>query len=223
MRHTVVLSTLQKLTNRKPKQREIAEALGCPVNTIGNRAVRNSEYSFDELLKICQYFKVDLLQDISPVSSCCNKNIAEPKVLIKDNEESIAINYFPDVFGSCGTGTFVLSEIKEEVVIPKKAIFSYNPNKTYSLINAYGDSMLPYIHDKDMLVVEHDNGETIIDNRIYVFRFGDNIFIKRLILNINELIIRSDNPEYKAITLLLSESPDIQVIGKVVGVLRRVD
>lgn len=78
--------------------------------------------------------------------------------------------------------------------------------------------MQPYIHDKDLLVVEHYGGEQIRDNRIYVFRIGDNIFIKRLVLNINQLVIKSDNVQYQPI--VITELDDVQIIGQIVGLMR---
>jgi len=61
MRHNDILITLQRLTDKKPKQRELAEALDVAINVISNRAVRNTKYSLDELIKISSYFNVDLV------------------------------------------------------------------------------------------------------------------------------------------------------------------
>lgn len=61
MRHNDILTTLQSLTERKPKQRELAEAMDVNINVISNRAVRNTKYSLDELIKISNYFSVDLI------------------------------------------------------------------------------------------------------------------------------------------------------------------
>ena len=135
-------------------------------------------------------------------------------------DDSVCINYYPEVFGSCGTGVFVLSERKETMSVSTKFIESYTPSKQYSVINAYGDSMEPTIKNQDLLVVEHYDNEQIIDNQVYVFRYGENIFIKRLVLNINQLIIKSDNKEYDPIKLTLDNNTDIQIIGRIRGLLR---
>lgn len=217
MRHNEILDTLQNLINRKPKQKELAEATGIPVNTIGNRAVRNSQYSVEEIQKISDYFGIDILRE-KWIDNQFTKG--EISAVLKTTEEEFEADYYPDVFGSCGNGTFVLSECKEHINVPKKVVKSFSSFKKYSVINAYGDSMMPFIHDRDLLVVEHYEGEQIRDNRIYVFRFGDKIFIKRLVLNINQLVIKSDNMEYKPITLELNENTDIQIIGQIVGLMR---
>ena len=90
------------------------------------------------------------------------------------------------------------------------------------MINAVGDSMYPYIHDKDKLIIEHYCGEQIYDNSIYIFRYGDNLFVKRLVNNIKEIIIVSDNKLYSPIILKQNELEEFQIIGKVVGLIRKV-
>ena len=221
MRHSELLCTLQNLTNRKITQREIADFLGCPTNTISNRAARNSDYSLEEVLFICEKLNLSL----NKVWKGNEINISNE--IISNSDSDFQANYFPEVFGSCGGGAFVLSETKELINIPKVAVKAYNSIKSYSVINAYGDSMLPYIQDKDLLVVEHyDNGEQIRDNRIYVFCYNEQIFVKRLVKNVNELVIISDNPDkeiYKTIRLVKEEMNDIILIGEIVGLIRKFD
>ncbi len=135
--------------------------------------------------------------------------------------QDVMIDYYPDVFGSCGNGVFELSQEKKQIIIPKSAFFTdFNPHKKYSMINAYGDSMMPFICDKDRLIVEHYNGEQIIDNRPYVFCFENQIFIKRLVKNITELVIKSDNKEYNPIVLSKNDMNNIIIIGQIVGLMR---
>ena len=64
------------------------------------------------------------------------------------------------------------------------------------------------------------NGEQISDNRIYVFRFGDNIFVKRLVLNIDQIVIKSDNKEYSTRNIEKDKLDDFQIIGRIVGIWR---
>ena len=80
--------------------------------------------------------------------------------------------------------------------------------------------MTPYIYDRDKLVIEHWNGEQIRDNRVYIFRFGDNIFIKRLVLNIDQIIVKSDNKEYPVRHIEKQDAADFQIIGRIVGIWR---
>lgn len=134
--------------------------------------------------------------------------------------DTIAVDYYPDVFGSCGSGSFVFSEQKEILQVPRRCFQSFSDFRKYSIINATGDSMTPYICDRDRLIVEHWQGEQIRDNRIYIFRFGDNIFIKRLVLNLDQIIVKSDNKEYGVRYIEKKDADDFQIIGRIVGIWR---
>ena len=75
------------------------------------------------------------------------------------------------------------------------------------------------------MIIEHCKDEQIIDNRVYIFCYQDKIFIKRLVRNLNELIIQSDNPDkniYKTIHLIKEEMNDVYIIGQVVGIMRNI-
>lgn len=216
MRHSEILDNLQFLTKKKPTQQDLANALMVSINTIGSRAARDSEYSTEEIKTLNNYYNCDIFK----AAYSDRNNTAQNNCIAQENIATIDADYYSDVFGSCGSGVFVLSEAKEKMQVPISIIEGFRKFKKYSVINAIGDSMQPFIHDKDLLVVEHYDGEQIRDNRVYVFRFGDKIFVKRLVLNINQLIIKSDNREYESITLINAELNDIQIIGQIVGLMR---
>lgn len=221
MRHSTLIKLITKSTGVTPKQKDLADMLQKPISTINSRASRDLKYTLDEIKIISEATGVDLLQKDSEEKKVFTREAREQLILDCRENEFIA-DYYPEVFGSCGTGTFVPAEYKEPMNVPIQCVNAYNANKKYSVIHAYGDSMQPYIHDKDLLVFEDYNGEQICDNRIYVFRYEDKIFIKRLVLNINQLIIKSDNAEYKPITVDLKDA-DIQIIGKFAGLMRKAD
>ena len=50
--------------------------------------------------------------------------------------------------------------------------------------------MVPIIDNGDKLIVEHWNGNQIQDNKIYVFCFNNEFFVKRLCKNLDEIIIK---------------------------------
>ena len=140
----------------------------------------------------------------------------------KKNSTTVSIDYYPEVFGSCGSGKFVLSEQKELIQVPKKLFSHFSPQKQYSIINAIGDSMLPYIHNKDKLIIEHWQGEQIKDNQVYVFCYKDEIFVKRLIKNIDEIIVKSDNPDpmYRPRYIEKEDMNNVIIVGEIVGLMR---
>ena len=148
-------------------QSMLAQSLGITRQTISNRVKNDSELTVSELAKIEKYFNVNITNQVKGLSS-----------------DDILINYYPDVFASCGNGAVVFSDNKEVVSMPGALLTNYSRNKTYSMIHARGDSMSPFIDDDDKLIVEHSEGEQIIDNKIYVFCYKNEFFVKRLAKNV---------------------------------------
>lgn len=197
MRYSKLLSTLQNLIGREPSVADLEQASGVARKTLYARRDYDRDFSYEELEKISAFYGVYLLEG---------------------SYDCIELDYFPEVFGSCGTGVFVPSEEKEKISLSKDSIINYSEHAQYSVINAIGDSMTPFIEDKDKLIVKHWNGEQIKDNSVYVFRYFDEIFVKRLSKNIDQIIIKSDNPIYDTRKIELSK--DFQIIGQIVGLLR---
>ena len=214
---------LQKITTTKISQVDFANALGTTKSNISLRMKNNSVATLEEIKKIVTSLNIQGAHNV------INKLLAKQNRLVTEyiSEDSmpveniIEMDYYPTVFGSCGNGTFVFSEHKEVIEIPRACLQSYSGFKHYSVINARGDSMSPYIIDNDKLVVEHWNGEQITDNRIYVFRFHDNIFVKRLVLNLDQIVVKSDNADYETRTIETTDADNFQIIGKIVGIWRQ--
>jgi len=203
MKHSELFKRLTKLKEdgelkEIPSISDLAEILNVSYSTMAARKQRDSEYSDEEIKKIETHRGIFLSWSTTP--------------------DCIELDYFPDVFGSCGTGVFVLSEQKQKISLSKNSISNYSSGAKYSVINAYGDSMQPFIQNKDKLIVKHWNGEQIKDNNVYVFRYLDEIFVKRLSKNIDQIIIKSDNPIYD--TRKITASQDFQIIGQIVGLIR---
>ena len=135
-------------------------------------------------------------------------------------EATIDLDYYFDIFASCGNGNIVFSNDKSIVSVPKLIINGYSKQKKYSMINAKGNSMSPTIANEDKLIVEHWSGAQIEDNKIYVFCFNNDIFVKRLSKNLDEIIIKSDNPDYKIKTINGRTVEELILIGKIVGIIK---
>lgn len=200
------IEDLQNLTKTKITYEQVGNVLGISNQGVSNRIQRKAELKEFEWEKLKEHF-ISKTDDIKALDYVGKKT-------------DIEIDYYPEVFGSCGTGTFVPSEAKEKLLIPTKLIKSFSLSKRYSIINAFGDSMYPYIYDKDKLIVEHWNGEQIKDNRIYVFRYGEKLFCKRLVDNLNYFVVKSENLLYKPIEV---KPDEIQIIGQIVGLIRNSD
>lgn len=207
MLNTVVLDRLQNLIGYIPTQNELVLKTGIKQTTLSNKAIRNSKWKIEEIQKLNVGYGIDLLKPIS-------QNITN---------DTITLDYYPDVFGSCGTGYFVSSEHKEQIQVPVNALFKrLSQSKKYSVINAIGNSMSPYIEPQDKLIVEHLDNQPIIDNHVYVFCYENDLYIKRLYKNIDEIIAKSDNPDpiFKVKSIPKTEWNNIQIVGEIVGLMR---
>ena len=83
--------------------------------------------------------------------------------------------------------------------------------------------MTPTIDNGDKLVVEHWNGSQIQDNKIYVFCFNNEFFVKRLSKNLDEIIIKSDNSEYRTRTINGTTANELILVGKIVGIIKSLE
>ena len=200
MKYSELLPTLQNLIGYKPTAKEVSDILNFSSERVYyTRAQRDSSFSFEEIDKIQKHYAINLI-----TTTCSN---------------SIELDYFSDVWASCGNGAIVFEETSEKLSVPTSLIQNYSSSNRYSVINSRGDSMTPFIQDRDKLIVEHWNGGQIIDNCIYVFRYANELFVKRLVKNVTQIVIKSDNPLYEPIKIT-DKDQDFEVIGQIVGLMR---
>ena len=207
LKYSHVRDTLQNLIEYVPTHAELADefklhSIDTTANALSNRLSNDGYLKENEIKVIEEVFSVSLLP---------NDN--------KTNDNCIDLDYFSDVWASCGTGAVVFEETSEKLSVPTSIIQNYSKTNRYSVINSRGDSMTPFIQDRDKLIVEHWNGGQIIDNCIYVFRYANELFVKRLVKNITQIVIKSDNPLYEPIKIT-DKDQDFEIIGQIVGLMR---
>ena len=184
-------------------QSMLADSLGITRQTISNRIKTQSEVTVSEIRRVEEFFKISIFSSVT--------------------DDIAYIDYYTDVFASCGNGSIVFSSEKTKLPIPISMISGNSRNKLYSMINASGNSMSPTIDNGDKLIVEHWNGNQIQDNKIYVFCFNNEFFVKRLSKNLDEIIIKSDNPEYRIRTINGKSAAELILIGKIVATVKQLD
>ena len=198
-----LLELISTKTGSVVNQSMLANGLGITRQTVSNRIKNDSQVTVSELKRLEEFFKINLFNDDN------------------NNEENlIHVDYYQDVFASCGAGSIVFSEDKIRIPLSSLLINGFSKQKKYSMINATGNSMSPTIDSGDKLIVEHWNGTQIQDNKIYVFCFNNEFFVKRLSKNLDEIIIKSDNPEYRIRTISGSTVNDLTLVGKIVGIIK---
>lgn len=200
-----LLERLQKLTKSKISQQTLANALGVRQGAISNRVTRNVPFTIEELIILEDKFVLTrgaLAGEITAI-----------------NTDSVNLDFYPDVFGSCGTGCMVFSEAKEKLAVTKDIITNYSASNQYSIISARGSSMSPTINDDDKLVIQHNLEEQIIDDTVYLFKYNDELFIKRLVKNVDQIVCISENPRFQD-RIIEPKGDNFSIIGKVVGLFR---
>lgn len=198
-----LLRIISEKTGNEIKQSMLAEALGITRQTVSNRIKNESEVTVTELVRVENFFEVSILKPTE----------------ISQND-IVQVDYYNDVFASCGTGSIVFSDEKIKLALSTLLIEGFSKRKLYSVINASGNSMAPTIDNGDKLIVEHWTGNQIQDNKIYVFCFNNEFFVKRLSKNLDEIIIKSDNPDYRTRTIGRKTANELTLIGKIVGVIK---
>lgn len=197
MKYNQCLDIIEKNVGERPPHAEIARILKCNPTTLVNRASRDSIIKDEEIaiLEKCYGFS------------------------ILNNTNCVDLDFYPDVFGSCGSGCMVFSEAKEKLAVTKDIITNYSASNQYSIISARGSSMSPTINDDDKLVIQHNLNEQIIDDTVYLFRYNDELFIKRLVKNVDQIVCISENPRFQD-RIIEPKEDNFSIIGKVVGLFR---
>ena len=199
MHYNSLFQVIKKEIDSEPKQADFCKILEISRQTMSKRVQNNSKFSDDEILKIEAFYGIKI----------------DKQAAINE----VALDFYPDVFGSCGSGSMVFSEASEKIAVTKELITNYSASNKYSVISARGSSMSPVINDDDKLVIQHDVNGQIVDDTVYLFRYNDELFIKRLVKNVDQIVCISENPRFQD-RIIEPNGDNFSIIGKVVGLFR---
>lgn len=138
--------------------------------------------------------------------------------IFEENNDCIELDYYPDIYASCGTGCIVFDESKEKLTIAKSTIPYYSPNEKYFVVTCKGSSMSPILEDDDKAIIQQWQGEQIIDDRIYLFSYNSELFIKRLVKNLDQIVVISENKTFE--NRIVTKKDEFRIIGQIVGMFR---
>lgn len=134
------------------------------------------------------------------------------------NGEEIAFIELHNVQASAGPGRFASdAEIVSSLGFPLPWLSRHgvNPDRA-SLIFVDGDSMAPTIPSGSIALVNH-NRVQVISKRVYAFREGDELFVKRLeLIEDSGLFVTSDNPDRASRVIRNQDLEAVSVIGEVI-------
>jgi transcriptional regulator with XRE-family HTH domain len=216
MQHQQIIDTIQNLTNKKPKQREIAEALGVEIGVIGKRATRNSNYTVEEIQKLSEYFKCDILGLSKELILNCLDKIDN----ISDNN-SVEVLFRPDVFLSAGYGIQVYNEDADYMVLDKRLFFTdrgtkINP-KNCEIVTISGNSMAPEYRHGDRVIIDKSITQ-FIDGHIFAFRYNGECFIKEICILGKKIKAIPLNKEYEP--FYIEPDDDVKIFGRIIPRVR---
>ena len=129
-----------------------------------------------------------------------------------------------NVHVSAGNGSIPLDEQPARRLAFRHRWLSYRGFNAKDLVMVYarGDSMEPTIADNDTLMV--DTSDTLPqDGQIFVIRNDGHLLVKRTQVAPGQGVwLLSDNPSYDRLLLKLQDTPDLEVIGRVVWIGKNV-
>lgn len=167
---------------------------------------------YEELLKFCAKRKISanwLFYGQTPES------------LVDTTNQYCYIRYFPQVHASAGGGALNDEESSQTVRLDSFWVDQLGGAREIRHIEAItvsGDSMEPTLSDGDLIFL-HRQRNNPAKGGVFVIQTEYGIFVKRLQERVDGGIdILSDNPLYPTQTLARDS---LQIIGKVVGSLRR--
>jgi phage repressor protein C with HTH and peptisase S24 domain len=199
MKYSKLLERLQNLIGFVPTQADLCRILNFSSARMANRATRDSYFTEEEIQEIERFYGVLLNTQI--VSNDC-----------------VEVDYYPDIYASCGTGCIVFDESKEKLTIAKSTIPYYSPNEKYFVVTCKGSSMSPILEDDDKAIIQQWQGEQIIDDRIYLFSYNSELFIKRLVKNLDQIVVISENKTFE--NRIVTKKDEFRIIGQIVGMFR---
>ena len=134
----------------------------------------------------------------------------------KQDFKTISIDYYPDVIASCGNGAYELSPNCIKYDVPTTLFPPAKNVKGYSMCHAKGNSMYPRIRDGDFVICEHKDNMKIENGEMYIFCFDNQIYLKRLTKNINQIVVESENPDFPTQYIEKEQMNNVHLIGHVI-------
>ena len=127
------------------------------------------------------------------------------------------IPFRKNIRASAGAGCYVYDELEIEYIdVYDNEVKRLNINiKESDFIEVSGDSMYPFLNDRDKILVDKSK-TAVIDGKIYVIRESDRIIVKRIQKVPKGIKVISDNKEYSTYDL----AEDYTICGQVL-LLRR--
>ncbi|EAI4415590.1 LexA family transcriptional regulator [Campylobacter fetus] len=196
---------------------KIANALQKDISNFQNNKMSLSmSLSQDINLSPSQNKYVSKSQNLSPSKPLNTQNLkmSQNNISINIKEDTIYVPFFKDGAVSAGFGTEDFGNDCDFLPFKKqdlRLMFGAHSTANIGIIPCIGNSMQPTIEEGELVVFQQDNTQS--EGAIYVVRFENELFVKRLKKSPLQLV--SDNKEYEPISL--GEFGEIEILGRVIG------
>lgn len=179
---------------------------------------RLSQRAFGKEFEVSGAYIGQIESGIEPSEKVYTEILNKYGYLLSDklNFETISVDYYPDVLASCGNGTYEMSQECIKYDVPATLFPPSTDVKSYSMCHAKGNSMYPRIWDGDFVICEHKDNMKIENGEMYIFCFDDQIYLKRLTKNINQIVVESENPDFPTQYIEKDQMNDVHLIGHVI-------
>ena len=195
---------------------KLSEISGVANGTIGDIERGKSNGSKKTLEKLANALKLNSIEKDELYTAFLGRKVNESESL-KSNatilQEETLISIPVMAKASAGNGYINFSNQP----LYNKLIRKNGFHEHCYLIEVSGNSMEPLIQDGAYVVVDPYQTD-YIEGKVYVIRYADEVYIKRVLLKSEAkvMILKSINPEYEDIYIPADQSDQIKIIGRAV-------
>ncbi|MFP1871940.1 XRE family transcriptional regulator [Lonsdalea quercina] len=203
------------------KVAELADAVGVDAANISRLETgKQKQFTEQTLSRIAQALSVD----VSALFTSHQNDNTVYKNSHTNDESKEGTNVFRvdvlDVSASAGVGHMQASDVidvihaieyRDEKAV---ALFEGRPSNSVKVINVRGDSMSGTIEPGDLIFVDVSVNQFDGDG-IYIFGFDEKIYVKRLQMIPDQLLVISDNPLYREWSITKDNERRFNIYGKV--------
>lgn len=191
------------------KQQELADNLNIPHSAISKYERGEIKPSSDLLAKIGEIYNIDLNWLLSGKGSMYVEEPAQSTSLVDQNECANIPLFEVSAGGGINMDEF------NTYPIPLEEIKKFRIDlKNIAVARVYGYSMEPLISENDYILVEL-NPQRIHSNEVYILSYDDEFYCKRIVKNVTELILKSDNGEFPPVVISGQEREKLNIFGRV--------
>jgi hypothetical protein len=216
---TLAQRLLFAMKNNKVTQKELADRIGVTntaIAKITNGQTLNPKY----ILELANALNVDVQWLKNGKGEQPSFSQAVENIDTEEKEKHQLRVEVLDVYASAGNGSFLTGDLAGDICAIEfeneyfMQSFQRANEKGLAIINVTGDSMEPTLQNGDLLYVDVRKNYYCGDG-IYVFSLGDTLYVKRLQLTGNKLLIHSDNKFYDTWDIHPEDEEQFIIHGKV--------